>query len=259
MSLENSPSGRAGIGKVGCVDLLIVLDNSRWDELDSSRHHVCFLGLRTNGEHSNLPSMPDTAAIPHLLTRQSRRGHAAPPVVFLADLAVMPARTHEICGSARRRLALKIASALQGPVMWIRPAWMPGGLNPDGFARLADPARFLFVTPKRPEDLLWTMEEALRAGLVPLVVSDLPAPPGLTAVRRLHLAAETGAAEGRVAPLGLILTPGDGGAPGVETRWSLTPAHGEGGAEAWRLERRRARMEPEKHWHVTGGKDGMRL
>ena len=202
--------------------------------------------------------MPDHAAA-HLLTRHTHRKRAAPPVIFLGDLALQTARVHEVCGSARRRLALKVAGALQGPVIWIRPAWMPGRLNPDGFLKMADPSRFLFLTPKRPEDLLWAMEVALRAGLVPLVVADLPDPPGLTAVRRLHLAAETGAEEGRVAPLGLILTPGDGGAPGVETRWSLTPAHGDGGSEGWRLERRRARMQPEKHWQVTGGKDGMRL
>lgn len=202
--------------------------------------------------------MPDPIAA-HLLNRQSHRKPGAPPVTFLGDLALQSARVHEICGSARRRLALRVAGALQGPVIWIRPSWMPGRLNPDGFLKLADPARFLFVTPKRPEDLLWSMEEALRAGLVPLVVADLPDPPGLTAVRRLHLAAETGAAEGGTAPLGLILTPGDGGAPGVETRWWLGPAHGDGGAEAWRLERRRARMQPEKRWHVSGGRGGMRL
>lgn len=200
--------------------------------------------------------MPEHASV-HLLTRQTHRKHGAPPVDFLGGLALQTSRVHEVCGSARRRLALKVAGALQGPVMWIRPLWMPGRLNPDGFLKMVDPSRLLFITPKRPEDLLWSMEEALRTGLVPLVVADLPDPPGLTATRRLHLAAET--ETGHVAPLGLILTPGDGGAPGVETRWSLTPAHGEGGAEGWRLERRRARMQPEKRWQVTSGKDGMRL
>ena len=202
--------------------------------------------------------MSDHAAA-HLLTRHTHRKRGAPPVEFLEGLTLQTARVHEVCGAARRRLALKVAGALQGPVMWIRPAWMPGRLNPDGFLKIADPSRFLFISPKRPEDLLWSMEEALRAGLVSLVVADLQGPPGLTAVRRLHLAAETGADEGRVAPLGLILTPGDGGAPGVETRWSLTPAHGDRGAEGWRLERRRARMQPEKCWQVTGGKGSMRL
>ncbi|MDE0697561.1 MAG: hypothetical protein OXH76_17195 [Boseongicola sp.] len=160
---------------------------------------------------------------------------------------------------ARRRLALTAAGAMRGQVFWIHPAWMPVHLNPDGMLHLADPSRFIFIRPKRPEDLLWTMEETLRAGLVPLVVADLPEPPGLIPVRRLQLAAEAGAAEGACVPLGLILTPGTGGAPGVESRWSMAPAHGTGKQEAWQLDRLRARTEPVKRWHLSGGKTGPKV
>ena len=193
-------------------------------------------------------------AAAHLLTRHTHRQRAAAPAPLLNDLTLERARVHEFCGSARRRLALKLAGALSGPVFWIRPAWGVSQLHAEGMVGLADPSRFIFMSPKRAEDLLWTMEEALRAGLVPLVVADLPAPPGLTAVRRLHLAAETGAAEGRVAPLGLLLTPEEGGAPGVESRWSLISRHGSGGDEGWTLARLRARMQPEKSWQLTGPK-----
>ncbi len=194
--------------------------------------------------------MPDAA---HLLVRKSHQRRAAPEATFLCGLSLNLGRVHELCGIARRRLALMIAGALQGPVFWIHPAWMPVHLNPDGMLHLANPSRFVFIRPKRPEDLLWTMEETMRAGVVPLVVVDLPEPPGLIPVRRLQLATETGAAEGGCVPLGLILTPGTGGAPGVETRWSMTPDHGTGKRESWQLDRLRARTEPVKRWHLNGG------
>lgn len=181
------------------------------------------------------------------LTRRSHQPVAG--IEVLKEMVLVPGRAHELCGTARRRLAVMVAARVPGPVIWIRPAWMAEALNPDGVQALMDPGRLIFVTPGRGEDLLWCMEEALRSGAVPLVVAELPTPPAMTPVRRLHLAAEAGGGQGAAWPLGLILLPGAGGAPGVESRWSLEPAHGP--AEGWRLERRRARMAPPKGWKLA--------
>jgi len=205
------------------------------------------------------------ARIDHpLLTRARHEGRSALPV--LGEMALAPGRAHEICGAARRLLALAVAAARPGPgmapetgpVLWITPAWAPERLNGEGVTEWLDPGRLIVVHPRRAEDILWCMEEGLRAGAVPLVVAEVPEPPPLTPVRRLHLAAEAGAAEGHVAPLGLLLTPGEGGAAGVESRWRLDPAHDGPAAMRWRLMRLRARAAPPATWEVTAerGRDG---
>lgn len=183
-----------------------------------------------------------------LLSRASDR--ARPRLVLLDGIALALGRVHEACGPARRTLAMALAGRTTGPVIWIAPAWEVSAPHPEGMVRFADPGRFLFVTPTRGEDILWCAEESLRAGAVPLVIVDLPGLPGLTPVRRLHLAAEAGAEAAGAPPLGLLLTPGAGGARGVETRWHMTPAHGVED-EGWQLERRRARADPPARWRLV--------
>ena len=177
-----------------------------------------------------------------------RKPHAPPPqLTLLEDAALTLARAHEVCGNARRTFAFWAGGHTKGPVLWIRASWVPDQPCAEGVIEFMDPGRLLLAHCRRAEDLLWSAEEALRSGAIQLVVADLPGPPGLTAIRRLHLAAETGAKEGEFAPIGLILTPGDGGAPGVETRWHMAANH-EGERTAWRIERRRARNDVPKAW-----------
>ena len=185
-----------------------------------------------------------------LLPHRGGQSPDRPALTLADDIAVPFARLSEACGGARRTFALWLARATKGPVIWIAPSWEPDQLHADGMRDFTDPGRFLFVHPKRPEDILWSLEEVLRSGAVPLVVGDLPGLPSLTAVRRMHLAAETGTAEGAHSPIGLILTPGAGGAQGIETRWQMTPQH-QKGLRRWQLSRLRARTRPPKSWAIA--------
>ncbi len=173
-------------------------------------------------------------------------------------LGLLRGRVHEFCGPARVALAAMILRESQGTVIWIAPNWLSERLYVAGLAAYADPARLIFARAQRAEDLLWSAEEALRSGAAPIVVVELPGPPSLTPIRRLHLAAESGSDlarhRGRLPPLGLILTPAMGGAQGVESRWHLAarPSGTTLIAEraAWTLSRLRARMEPPAAWTV---------
>ena len=186
------------------------------------------------------------------------------------DVTLVHGRAHEICGGARRTLALWLATKTEGPVLWISPSWQSVDLHAEGVWHHFDPGRLIFLRVQRAEDLLWSVEEALRSGAVPLVVADLPGPPALTPVRRLHLAAEQGGdllGKRGTAPTALLLTPDQGGAPGVESRWQMLPRHlpqpdprvqpgAPSGIEAapvdrWKLNRLRARSQPPASWHVT--------
>ena len=167
---------------------------------------------------------------------------------FVGGLTLAACRAHEFSGPSRHALALMLAGYLAGPVLWICPAWRKMRLNADGILPHFNPGRLLMVSPSREQDVLWSMEEALRSGAAALVVADLAELPALVPVRRLHLAAESGAGDG-IAPTGVILTAGEGGAQGIESRWHMSPRHSFETVR-WRLERRHARGVPPMAWNL---------
>jgi len=194
------------------------------------------------------------------------RGMVPLPGGAAAGIGLARGRVHEMRGPSRVALAVQVMGECTGPVVWICPSWLPERIYPDGVAAYADPGRLVCVRARRPEDLLWAMEDSLRSGAVGLVVAEMPAAPGLTPVRRLQLAAEAGAEAAHhaghgVAPLGLMLTGGEGVAAGVESRWRMAPLPSgssllEERGPVWRLERERARGAVPAEWRLM--RDGGR-
>ncbi len=173
-------------------------------------------------------------------------------ITLFPEATLDHARVHECGGLSRHTFALLLAqksgATKNAPIVWISLSHIRHHLNPQGMQPFVSPENFLFVTAKRPEDALWSMEEALRSPAPHLVVADIDMLPQLTPVRRLHLAAEQGHTTG------LLLTPATngmtGGAQGVETRWHMTPNH-QPHDRGWTLARTRARTAIPKQWQIT--------
>lgn len=150
--------------------------------------------------------------------------------------SLLPARVHEAEGRGRRAFAVFQALRHAGPVVWIIPSHLPDlpmlrGLPPGLGERLH------LLRPVGETDLLWCIEECLRAAPVGLVLAEPEKPLSLTAGRRLQLAAEAGRTTG------LMLIRQDAGSNATETRWACEPAPGP--ADSTR-----------HHWQITKNKSG---
>lgn len=127
------------------------------------------------------------------------------------------ARTHEVCGPGAYSFAFAFAARLGGPCIWVRGAWDAKHINPNGVAEYINPSELIVCNAKDQTQILAVAEEALRAGVAPLVVMVLSKPIGLTEGRRLQLAAREGTSTG------LAIIPEKMGSNAAETRWRCTP------------------------------------
>lgn len=130
--------------------------------------------------------------------------------------ALRPRRVHEAEGRGRRAFALFQAARHPGPLVWIAPAQIPELPMLRGLPRGVG-ERLHLLRPVGETDLLWCVEEALRATPVSLVIAEPERPLSLTAGRRLQLAAEAGHTTG------LMLIREGAGSNATETRWMCEP------------------------------------
>ncbi|WP_102226584.1 ImuA family protein [Acidimangrovimonas sediminis] len=147
----------------------------------------------------------------------------------LSDLfPLRRARVHEAFGPAAPVFAAIAGDGVQGPLLWIRESWRIERLNPQGLAAYLDPARLLIAATRDQTDALAVAEEALRDGVIALVVLETSRPLDLREGRRLQLAARAGQATGLcLIPEGPASHRGPGGSSmgsnAAETRWRCTP------------------------------------
>ncbi len=94
---------------------------------------------------------------------------------------------------------------------------MSEGVNPHGLQMHCDPHQVLIGKCNSPTDVLAATEEALRSGVVSMVIAELTKPLSLTAGRRLQLAAEAGGSTG------LMIVGDDMGSNATQTRWHVAP------------------------------------
>jgi protein ImuA len=128
-----------------------------------------------------------------------------------------PSRYLEVTGPSAHTFASVCCGNTTGVAIWFVEAWITEMVTPLGLQTHCDPHQVLIGKCSTPIDVLAATEEALRSGVVSLVIAELTKPLSLTAGRRLQLAAEAGRATG-------LMIVGDGmGSNATQTRWHVSP------------------------------------
>ncbi len=142
-----------------------------------------------------------------------------------------PKRVHEAQGRGRRAFAWFQAARHSGPVVWILPSHSPEIPMLRGLPHRVG-QRLHLLRPVGEADLLWCVEESLRAAPIGLVIAEPTQPLSLTAGRRFQLAAEAGCTTG------LMLIQTDAGSNATESRWTCEPTaslHADSTLHHWSL------------------------
>ncbi len=162
-------------------------------------------------------------------------------------------RTHEVCGPGALVFACALTAHGKGPVFWVCESWKTDHINPPGFSSFFDPKRLFLARTKDQLEMLAVAEEALRSGVVPLVVLELSTPLSLLAGRRLQLAAEAGKSTG------LCMIPQGMGSNSAETRWQCAPIFDQGDSTLQRWEIIKNKTGTFAAWDVKWNAEARRI
>ena len=173
-------------------------------------------------------------------------GHAVLPLGVPTIDGMLPGgglargAVHEIAGSAAGGFAAMVAGRLGGAVLWCVAAVSPVVLYGPGLAAFGlDTDALVIVRCASRCDMLWAMEEGLREPALAAVIGEPDRAVGLTASRRLQLAAETSGVTGLILRQGGEI--GTLAPSAVFSRWRVESAPAAGPATCWRLELLRCR------------------
>lgn len=124
------------------------------------------------------------------------------------------------CLALLARLSAARPEQTSGPILWAAPA---GDLYAPGLAGFGlDPRRLILVRARNDREVLWALEEALRARVLAAVVGEV-AELDRTAARRLQLAAETAGLPCFLLRRRHLARRGSDAPSAAVTRWRVAP------------------------------------
>ena len=181
-------------------------------------------------------------------------------IEFAPNIYLKIGKIHEICGPAKIRIATLVSAKTKGLIVWIRPNWENSTINTDGISDWFSPNQLLLINAKSKNDLLFATEEVLRSGISEVTITELPVIPSALQMRRIRLAINSGIKLNNTKkPLSLILSPNEGGATNIESRWyastlacwhSLANEENSALEQKWYIKRLFSKTDPIKEWSI---------
>ena len=174
-------------------------------------------------------------------------------VRFSDVFPLKPPRYHEVTGAGVYGFASVCCGNTRNAVIWLSEGWMHEVVTPLGLQTHCDPHQILIGKCSNSTDVLAATEEALRSGVVSLVIAELTKPLSLTAGRRLQLAAEVGGSTG------LMIVKDGLGSNATQTRWDVSPVYSSDDSTQMRWSLNKNKSGTNSSWDVRWDETARRI